>query len=274
MAVTMKLGGRGAAQRVAQAAGHAVQRVADLGDLAGTGAQRLDIELAAGDALGVGGQPRQGLQHPPSQEHHDDDEGGAQRGQAGPERDRPARGRALARHPKHAPDRRRGDGDLAVAAEARLGVALREGRGQQLRLAGEGHLGRHGVGHLGLGGGGHLGLGGGGHLGVGGLGDLAVGDVGDLGLGARRAELGLDSERRQAVQDRVAVGGSVQPGGAQHRDGLVAAVRLAPGLPRAGRRPGGQARERRDRHRQGEREPEPDVERERAAHQAAGGSKR
>ena len=43
-------------------------------------AQRLDVELAAGDALGVGGQPRQRLQHPAPQEHDDDDERGAERG--------------------------------------------------------------------------------------------------------------------------------------------------------------------------------------------------
>ena len=248
-AALMLGGGRGA-QRVAQPACHAVQRVADLRDLAGAGGQRLDVELAARDPLRVGGQPRQRLQHPAPQEHDDDDERGAERGEAGAERDGPARGRALARHPQQPADRRRGDRDLAVALEPRLGVALRERRGQQLRLVGQGQLGRHGVG------------------------DLGLGDVGDLGLGGRRAELGLDAERRQTAQDRVAVGGGVQLGGAQHRDRLVATVGLAPGLPPAGRRPGGQARERGDRHREGEREPEPDVQRERAAHQAAGGSKR
>jgi hypothetical protein len=237
-------------KRVAQPACHAVQRVTDLRDLASAGGQRLDVELAAGDALGVGGQARQRLQHPAAQEHDDDDERGAERGEAGAEGDGPARGRALARDPQHPPDRRRGDGDLAVAVEPWLGAALREGCGHQLRLVGNGQLGRHGVG------------------------DLGVADVEDLGLGGRRAELGLDSERRQAAQHRVAVGGGVQLRGAQRRDRLVATVGLAPGLPAAGRAPAGHARERGDRHREGEREAEPDVERERAAHQAAGGSKR
>ena len=124
MAVTMKRRSCSAAvevlQRVAQPAGHAVQRVADLRDLARAGGQRLDVELAAGDALGVGGQPRQRLQHPAPEEHDDDDERGAERGQAGAERDRPARGRALARHPQHAGDARQGDGrsDGSVSSRA------------------------------------------------------------------------------------------------------------------------------------------------------------
>ena len=68
----LALGGGRAAERVAQAVGHAVQRVADVGDLARAGGERRDVELAAGDPLGVGCQPRQRAQHPAAQQHDDE----------------------------------------------------------------------------------------------------------------------------------------------------------------------------------------------------------
>ena len=235
-------GGRGA-QRVAQPACHAVQRVADLRDLASAGGQRRDVELPAGDALGVGGEPRQRLQHPAPEEHDDDGERGAERGQAGAQRDRPARGRALAGHPQHARDAPHADRRLAVALRLRLDVGALESRRQHLGFAGERDLGRN------------FGRG--------------------LDVGHGTPELGPDPECGQTTRDRVALVGGVQLGRAQHRDGLVAAVALAPRLPPARRGPRGQPCQRGHRDREGEREPEPDVQRQRAAHQpAAGGSKR
>jgi hypothetical protein len=110
----LALGRCRAAQRVAQAAGHPVQRLADLRNLAGACRQRLDVELAAGDALGIGGQSRERLQHPTAQEHDDGGEGGGQRGQTHAKRDRPARRGALARHPELARHARERDVRFAV----------------------------------------------------------------------------------------------------------------------------------------------------------------
>ena len=76
------------------------------------------------------------------QKHDDDEQRGAEGGEAGAQRDRPARGRALAWHPQQARDRRQVDGGLAVAVEPRLGIALLERRGEEDRLGGERLLGR------------------------------------------------------------------------------------------------------------------------------------
>ena len=51
------LGGVLLGQRAAQAVGHPPQRRADLGDLARARADGRDVQLAAGDALGIGRQP-------------------------------------------------------------------------------------------------------------------------------------------------------------------------------------------------------------------------
>jgi hypothetical protein len=96
------LGGRGGAERVAQRARHAVQRVADLRDLAGAGADGLQLELPARDPVRVGGEPGQRAQHPAAQQRDARHQRRGQRGRRGAERDRPARRRALAPDEQHA----------------------------------------------------------------------------------------------------------------------------------------------------------------------------
>ena len=82
----VRVGGGGDAERVLERAGHAAQRVADLGDLAGARGRPAHRELAAGDPLRVGGEPRERAQHPAAAagrrraEH--DGEGGSGRGRA------------------------------------------------------------------------------------------------------------------------------------------------------------------------------------------------
>ena len=174
-----------------------------------------------------------------------------------PERDRPARGRALARHPQHARDARRGrrqtGGSLSSralgSAPARVPAVSSSGLSARAILAARSSAAALASAHVGR------------------------------SRPWRRRPSGRAGPRPRAppggARPRRAAAAVSSCGRAQHRDGLVAAVGLAPGLPPARRRPRGQARERGDRDHQGERDAEPDVQRQRAAHQpAAGGSKR
>ena len=72
IAVSRKRRSRSAAVAVPSApferGGHAAQRVADLRDLAGAGGDGRDRQLAAGDPLRAGGQPRERAQHPALQQ--------------------------------------------------------------------------------------------------------------------------------------------------------------------------------------------------------------
>jgi hypothetical protein len=181
----LALGGGRGDEGLLQPFGHPAQRVADLRDLAGAGGEGVDVQLAAGDAVGVRGQARERAQDPAAQEDQDGGEHARERDEAGAEGDRPAGSRALAGHPHLARQLRERDEGMAVALQTLLAVRCVEARRHDHRLAADGHLrlgrlrGR----------------------------DVAGRDVGsDLGIGHRGAELGLDAELREPVGDPRAAG--------------------------------------------------------------------
>jgi hypothetical protein len=227
-----------------------VQRIADLRDLAGARRQGLDVELAARDALGVGGEARQRAQDPAAQEHDDHDQRGGERDEPRAERDRPARRGALARDPQEARDVRLGDRDLVVAAELALEVAALDRRREQLGLGGEGELRLLGI-------------------------DPRLGVETPVRGGDRRPELRFDAEGRQLLHERGTRGRVADVDVAQNGERLRLAAVGAGGLPAARRRPPGNARQRGHGDHEGQRQRQPHVQRQRAPrHRAAGGSKR
>jgi hypothetical protein len=249
------LGGRRGGQGVAQPAGHAAQRVADLSDLAGARGEGLDIELAAGDAVGVGGQARQRRQDPAPQEDDDDADRGDERHEPGAERDGPARPGALARHPERS-DRVR---------ELHLRLAIAAGQGLLAPIVGDDRLqpGRLEQGTLA-----HRELGRGDRL-------LVRRDHRLVRDHAELADLGLHPEALQALRGGHLPARAVESARAQQRLGVAQARRLPSGLPLAGPGPAGSDRKRRHGNDDDERQGEPCMQGQRArAHRAAGGSKR
>ena len=85
---SLPLGGVLLGERAAQAVGHPLQRRADLGDLARARVDGRNVQLATGDPLGIGRQPRQRRDDPAAQQH----DAGDQR-----ERERHKPGRACRR---------------------------------------------------------------------------------------------------------------------------------------------------------------------------------
>jgi hypothetical protein len=88
------LGGMLLGQRVAEAVGHPPQRGADLGDLARPRVHGADVQLPAGDALGVARQAGERGDDPAAQQDDARDHREREREQAGAERPRKAHGTA------------------------------------------------------------------------------------------------------------------------------------------------------------------------------------
>jgi hypothetical protein len=250
----LALGGGRGAQRLAQAAGHAAQCLTDLRDLAGAGREGVDLELAAGYAIGVGGESGQRAQHPAAQENEDERERPGERDEAGGERDRPARPRALARDPQLSGDAGQRDAHLAVAAQPLFEVGAPEAGRHEDRFAGERLLGGDGIRVDRLG-----------------IGDPVV--DGGLGVGRRRPDLRLDTDPPEPVGDPLAARLIGQRCPAQHVLRLREPVLLTPRLPPAHRQPRARADQRRHDDYRRERERQPRVQRARP-HRCAGGSKR